>query len=152
MAGTYDNAFFPVDYNPERYWPNLYWPRFEEEPPTDVSVKCADTVAILEEWQETLTIWRHSTQQYDDTGLDPQTTWTQIETFEGDWQSVDGRTMRKEAKLSVKSRAIIISPCGVDVEADDRIYKEDGTYMYVNYVREYEDHITIYMKREAGSY
>lgn len=111
--------------------------------------KCQDTVDILTEWIETLTAFR-ATNTYDASMMASQS-WSSVGSFAGDWQPVSGHTMREEAGLSVKSDAIIIAPCGTEVDEGDRIYRPDGTCMYVNYVRRYEDHLTIYLTRQEGS-
>ena len=117
--------------------------------PASAVTKCADTATILDEWQETFTIKRLTT-IYNASRIAVET-WTQIGTFLGDWQPVSGSTMRNEAGLSIKSESLIIGTCDVDIEENDRVERADGANMYVNYVREYEDHITVYLKRTIGS-
>jgi len=107
-----------------------------------------DTLNILNEWGETLTIKRRSN-EYDDTGM-ATVTWIEIGDFTGDWQSLPGSAIIEEEGLSVKSSSQIIAAYNTDVRAGDRIYKAGGTYEYINYVRFYEDHVTIRMKKTEG--
>lgn len=108
----------------------------------------ADTDAILAEWGETLTVKRLVDPTYDDEGkaivTDDQ--WTQIpagETIVGDWQPLPGSAIIEEQGLEVKSEAQIIVAFDADIETGDRISKGDDPFMYVNYVRRYEDHCTV---------
>ena len=110
---------------------------------------CADTVAVISDWAETLTVHRR-TVDYDAAGKSISS-WTSVGTFVGDWQPVSADTMRAEAGLSIRSKAVVIGPCNLDIEEDDRIYKEDGTFMYVNYMQLHEEHAEIYLKRDEGS-
>ena len=117
-------------------------------PVTDTEI-CQDTLDILDDWEELFEITRKS-KTYN-SGKMAVETWTSIGTFLGDWQPVSGNTMRNEAGLSFKSEAQIIAPCDTDIQEDDRIYSTDGSFMYVNYVKRYEDHKTIYLKKTGGS-
>ncbi len=110
---------------------------------------CDDTLDILSDWEELLDV-RRLTKTYNDAKIAVET-YASIGTFLGDWQPVSGSTMRNEAGMSIKSEAQIIAPCDAVVDNDDRIYRADGSYMYVNYVRRYEDHLTIMLKRSEGS-
>jgi hypothetical protein len=110
---------------------------------------CQDTLDILDDWEELLEVTRMS-KTFNDDKIAVET-WTSVGTFLGDWQPVSGSTMRNEAGLSIKSEAQIIGPCDADVQEDDKIYRTNGSFMYVNYVRHYEDHKTIYLKKTGGS-
>jgi hypothetical protein len=112
-------------------------------------VKCADTVSILTEWNENLSIYR-MTKSYNSAGI-AEESWTLVEAFIGDWQPVSGATIRAEAGLSVRTSSRVIGPCNLDVEENDQIRKEDGTIEYVNFVQNFEDHTTIHLKRDEGS-
>ena len=103
----------------------------------------ADTVQLLSVWGESLVVKR-ATNSFDSTGKATQT-WTEVGTYLGDWQPVDGSLMRAETGLAVKSDAKIIMPYGVDVLAGDRIYRADGSYENVNYCKVYPDHTTVYL-------
>lgn len=108
-----------------------------------------DTDAILLDWQETLTIKRGSA-TYNAQHI-ASVSWTSVGTFAGDWQPVSGATRRAEAGASIKSEAQVIAAYDVDVAENDRIERADGSFMYVNYVQSFEDHVTIFLKRTAGS-
>jgi hypothetical protein len=112
-------------------------------------VKCADTVSILTEWNETLSTYR-MTATYDAAGIAAES-WTLVEAFVGDWQPVSGATLRAEAGLSVRTMSVVLGPCNLDVEENDRVQKADGTFQYVDFVQEFEDHTTIHLKRDKGS-
>ena len=128
----------PKGFWPEHFWPDNFWPETEE-----YSKRCLDTVAILSEWSESLTVKRKNV----DYSVEiPEIIWVDIGTFLGDWQPVYGTAMRKESGLKIKSKALVIAPCGVNVEGDDRIYRADGSFMIVNYVNKYEDHLTAFLK------
>lgn len=109
----------------------------------------ADTVDILEDWKETLTIKRR-TVTYDAAGK-PVSTWATVETVEADWQPVAGSTLIAEAARKVKSDALLIAPVDADIEENDQIHRADGTWWYVNYVRAYEDHLSVFLTRTEGS-
>ena len=102
-----------------------------------------DTLDILQTWGESLVVKR-ATNSFDSTGKATQT-WTEVGTYLGDWQPVDGDLMRSETGLAVKSDAKIITPYGVNVLAGDRIYRADETFEYVNYTQKFEDHTTVYL-------
>jgi len=109
----------------------------------------ADTVTILSEWGETLTVQRRSITY--DTESKAVETWQTIATINGDWQPLSGLVAYEEQGLEVKSVSQIITEEGVDVKPGDRIYRVDGSYECVNYIRKYEDHYTIRMTiAEAG--
>lgn len=109
----------------------------------------ADTTQILIEWKETLTVKRLVDPEYDAAGKanrdDDQ--WTQqpddSTTITGDWQELPGSAITEEQGREIKSNAQVIAAHDVDVEEGDRIYREDDSYMYVNYILNYEDHCTI---------
>ena len=111
--------------------------------------KCADTVDILTEWAENLSIYR-MTKTYDAQGMAIES-WTLVGAFIGDWQPVSAATMRAEAGLSVRTSSVVFGPCDLDVEENDRIQKDDGTFEYVNFAQMHEDHAEIYLKRDKGS-
>lgn len=111
---------------------------------------CADMESIIDNWdEETFTVLRN-TPTYDSEGMKTDV-YAAIGTFDGDWQPAKGRTAREEKGRVVKSDAFIISPCDIDVLEDDRIRKADMTFMYVNYVKRYKGHITVFLKRTEGS-
>jgi hypothetical protein len=97
---------------------------------------CGHTVDILANWTETLEIRRLGGPvafSYDSTGAavrDEQV----IATFLGDWQD-----------------AVVFGPCSLAVQENDRIYRADGTFEYVNYFRNQEDHAEIFLTRVLGS-
>ncbi len=115
-------------------------------PPTEM---CQDVSDLIEDREETLTVYRRSV-TYDNTVLGAEV-WNLQGTFSGDWQPQSGKLRRQEKGLAVKSIAFIIAGCNIDVEEDDRITRTDGTFEYVNYVKEYHGHTTIFLKRELGS-
>jgi SPP1 family predicted phage head-tail adaptor len=107
-----------------------------------------DTLDFLDEWGETMTLKRKST-SYD--GLGKATvTWVTITTFVGDWQTLPGSIVQEEQGLKVKSDAQVITAYNQDIRQYDRVYRQDGTYEYVNYIRKYEDHLTIRVTRTQG--
>jgi len=111
---------------------------------------CQDAVDIVTGWDvELLTVCRR-TNSYDASGLATES-WPAVGTFNGDWQPVSGRVSRDEEGLQIKSDAFIIAPCSADVEAGDRIYRAAGTFEYVNYVKTYKGHQTIYLTKTMGS-
>ena len=113
----------------------------------------SDTDLILASWGETLTVKRLSGPTYDDAGkanrADNQ--WTEIGDITGDYQALPGSAVAEEQGLESKSEAQVIAAFDVDVEDGDRIYRADDTYMIVNYIRKYEDHVTIRLKRTQGA-
>lgn len=111
---------------------------------------CADMEQIIDNWdEETFTVLRN-TPSFDSSGQRIDN-YAAIGTFDGDWQPARGRTNVEEKGREVKSEAFIISPCDIDTIEDDRIRKPDGTFMYVNYVKRYKGHITVFLKRMEGS-
>ena len=106
----------------------------------------SDTSFALSEWGETLTVLRDAP-SYSGGGGMASHSWAGAGTILGDWQPVDGKTVMMEAKMTVKSESLVICAVDVDVLANDRLQRADGTYMYVNYIRKHEDHWTIYLKR-----
>lgn len=117
--------------------------------PADVAALCNDTVNIISDWEEALDIYRMS-KTYNDSGI-AEESWTLVGAFIGDWQPVSAATMRAEAGLSVRTSSLVIGPCDLDVEENDRIQKADGTFEYVNFSQQHEEHIEIYLKRDEGS-
>lgn len=115
----------------------------------------ADTTQFLAEWGDTLTVKRLVDPTYDDEGKantnDDQ--WTQFpagETIKGDWQALPGSAVIEEQGLEVKSVAQVIAAFDADIQAGDRIYK-GGSYLYVNYVVPYEDHMTVRLTKTEVS-
>lgn len=110
-----------------------------------------DTEEILTDdtWEEVLTLKRGSV-TYDDVGLS-SITWTTLGTFLGDYQPVTGVTFREEKGLKVKSDARIICSTSCQATENDKVIRSDDTEYYVNYVRKYEDHYTLYLIRVKGS-
>lgn len=117
--------------------------------PTAPTEWCEDTVKVIEDYKETLSVYRVSV-AYDAAGIGDQT-WNLQGTFLGDWQPWSQKLLRAEKGLSIKSVAFIIAGCDLDVENDDKIFRADGSFEYVNYVKEYHGHTTIFLKREQGS-
>ncbi len=110
---------------------------------------CADASDVIADYDETLSVYRKSA-TYDASGM-ANLTWNLQGTFLGDWQPVSGQAMRKEEGLSIKSTAMVIAACNLDVENDDRIQRADGSFEYVNYVKIFHGHTTIFLKKQAGS-
>lgn len=113
-----------------------------------LSLAQADTTAILNVWGETLTVKRRSA-SYGATGK-ATITWTTIGTITGDWQPLPGSAIIEEAGLEVKSSSQIYAVYNAGILAGDRIYRIDGTYEYVNYIKKHEDHLAIRMKLTEG--
>jgi len=107
-----------------------------------------DTLDLLDEWGETLTVKRRSASY--GAGGKATITWTTIGTIVGDWQPLPGSAVIEEAGLEVKSSSQIFTVYNASVQAGDRIYKADGSYEYINYVKPYEDHMAIRMKLTEG--
>ena len=104
---------------------------------------CADTEAIIADWAETLSVHR-KTVTYSVAGVGSEV-WSEVDSFEGDWQPTRGEMVYAEAGLQIESDARIIGPCGVDVQPSDRVVQDDGSYMKVEYVAVHEGHLTIYL-------
>ena len=107
-----------------------------------------DTLNFLDEWGETLTVKRRSA-SYGASGK-AMITWTTIGTVTGDWQPLPGSAIIEEAGLEVKSSSQIFTVYNADILAGDRIYRADGSYEYVNYLKSHEDHIAVRMKLTEG--
>ena len=105
----------------------------------------ADTVNILSDWGEVLTVKR-ATLTYDGTGKAIRT-WPPGVDYSGDWQPVKGSTQMVEVGMAVKSDAQVIFPVTANVQEGDRIYRADDSYMIVNYVKKYEDHLTVFLTK-----
>lgn len=114
-----------------------------------IAAWCQDTVDIISDWSEDLEIFR-MTPTYNDSGIANEV-WTLVGAFIGDWQPVSAATMRAEAGLSVRTSSVVFGPCDLDVVENDRIQKDDGTFEYVNFSKQHEDHIEVYLKRDKGS-
>ncbi|MCK5020495.1 MAG: hypothetical protein KAS32_25985 [Candidatus Peribacteraceae bacterium] len=120
-------------------------------PDTPIGQMRQDTVNILSTGAigSELFIVKRSVEFYD--GESKATiTWTQVETFNGDWQPVDGNTIRAEEGLADKSDAVCYGPYGIDVLGGDRIYRADGSYEYINYVRPFDEHTEIFVTKTKG--
>ena len=119
----------------------------EPTPPTEF---CQDMADVLDDYggKETLSVYRVSV---DYTGVIPVETWGLQGTFSGDWQPLSGDVIRAEKGLAIKSVAMIQAGCDIDVENDDKIFRDDGTFEYVNYVKLWHGHTTVFMKKEKGS-
>ena len=59
--------------------------------------------------------------------------------------------MTEEQGFENKSSSQIFTAHNVTVEENDRIYRSDNSYEYVNYVKRLEDHVCIRMKMVEGS-
>jgi len=117
--------------------------------PTPSGELCQDAADIIDDWdKETLSVYRVSV---DYSGQIPVETWALQGTFSGDWQPVSGSVQRREEGLKIKSTAFIIAGCNIDVENDDKLYRADGSFEYVNYVKKYHGHTTVFMKKQKGS-
>ena len=73
--------------------------------------------------------------------------WSTVSTTYGVHQGIDGETQRREAMLEVKSESRLLVLYNEDILERDRVYQEDGDFMYVNYVNEYKGHKTAYLTR-----
>jgi hypothetical protein len=109
----------------------------------------ADTAQILTTWGETLTVKRKSV-TYPSDGK-ASITWATNGTITGDWQAVRGSTIRDEEGMERKSFAIVIAAHDADVQQDDQVHRAGGEWGFVNYVRSYEDHRTIYLTKTEGA-
>ena len=104
-----------------------------------------DTINILTDWGEDLIVKRPSS-SFDGVGIPTDTPKT-IGTYTGDWQPVSGKVQEEESGLAIKSDAQVIFAITVDVQENDQIYRSDGSFMWVNYVKSYEDHLTVYLTK-----
>ena len=105
-----------------------------------------DTVSILASgWGEDLIVKRPSN-TFGSGGV-PTEALATIGTYSGDWQPVSGKLQAEEAGLAIKSDAVVIFAVTVDVQENDKIYRADDSFMNVNYVRSYEDHLTAYLTK-----
>lgn len=110
---------------------------------------CVDAAAVIADFDETLTVQRVSV-TYDASGMAVEN-WVEQGTFLGDWQPMTGEAMRREDGLKIKSMAMIIAACNIDVQNDDKIFRADGSFEYVNYVKIYHGHTTIFVSKQRGS-
>ncbi len=117
--------------------------------PTPPTEWCADVAELIEDYKETLSVYRLSA-TYDASALGSEV-WNLQGNFQGDWQPWSTKLLRAEKGLSIKSVAFIIAGCNIDVEENDKVFRADLTFEYVNYVKEYIGHTTIFLKREQGS-
>lgn len=119
--------------------------------PVATTARCSDTVSIINDWDpESFQVSRQTVTYAAGDGM-PSQSWSVVETFEGDWQPVSGTVMRQEEGRKIKSTSFIITPCDVDVSEGDRVYRADNSYEYVNYVKRYSGHITIFLTDTVGS-
>lgn len=111
---------------------------------------CDDASYVIDNWDpEVLTIQRNSL-SFDSTGMSVNN-YVNASSFVGDWQPANGNTAIVEEGRKVRSEAFVIAPCGLDVIGEDRVQKVDGSFMYVNHVKVYRGHITIFLKKTEGS-
>jgi len=108
----------------------------------------ADVIDIISEHDETLTIYR-ATSTYGNSGMASQS-WASQGTFLGHWQPASGKTERAEEGRKIKSEAFIIAPNTASGAEDDKITRASGETMYVNYIKKYAGHQTIFLKKTAG--
>jgi hypothetical protein len=110
-----------------------------------------DTENILADdgWNESMTLKR-GTVTYDNVGQ-ASISWQTIETFLGDWQPVTGQMIQEEKGLKVKSDARIICKTSSSANENDKIIRSNNDEFYVHYVRKYEDHFTIYLRKIEGA-
>jgi len=113
-----------------------------------VALAQQDTLDILGKWGETLTVKRRSN-TYNASGI-ATVAWVTVGTILGDWQPLPGDATIEEEGLSVKSSSQILTVYNANVLPGDRIYRSDGTYEYVNYIKKHEDHMTIRVSLTAG--
>jgi hypothetical protein len=104
---------------------------------TLVSDLQAVVTAVLTDYGEAMRVSSESAITYDGSGIatiareNPQS----APTFLGSpWETVSGATLHKEAGRESKSSAQFICVQGVTILPDDRIYRADNTWKYVNYV------------------
>jgi len=107
-----------------------------------------ETGVISSDCDETLTIYR-ATQSYGSGGM-ATPSWASQGTFSGHWQPASGKTERAEEGRKIKSEAFIIASRTASVNEDDKITRAGGETMYVNYVKKYAGHQTIFLKKTAG--
>jgi len=107
-----------------------------------------DTDEILKDWYETVTIKSRAV-SYDDSdedGLGDSTFGASV-SIVGDWQPITGVLPEEEGGKRPRSVAQLITRPDVNAQEDDQVIRSDGTIYYVNYVKAYEDHCTIRLKR-----
>ena len=109
----------------------------------------ADSVAIISDWDETLTVKR-ATVSYGATGQGTPT-YNTASTITGHWQPMSGAAMRAEQGMKNKSDAMIVAAAGIGVQAGDQIMRSDNSFMYVNYVKKYQGHTSIFLTKTGGS-
>jgi head-tail adaptor len=109
----------------------------------------ADTLAILGRWAESIDVHR-ATLTYDGAGLASES-WASVGVIQADWQTKPGTVITTESGEKRIADAVIQAPAGVNVAEHDRVYRCDGSFEYVVYVKTYEDHTAIYVNRTEGS-
>lgn len=107
-----------------------------------------NTISVITDlFSETLTIHRSSTVY---SGGKPTITWSSVGTFLGDWQPKSGLTERQQQSLGIECESRIIGEHDVDIMENDKVFREDGTFEYVVYVRRYATHVTVYLSGKKG--
>jgi len=107
------------------------------------SMRADTTDLILNDWGDTITVQRKN-RSWNDSNMAVET-WSTNGTIYGDFQAVDGNTIREEIGRRVKSIAVIFCAYDADIQENDRIVFSGETY-YVNYTRVHEDHMKVYLK------
>jgi len=155
-AGTYEYSFaepasnLTYTYSMEiSYGGETYYFTDTFTPTTPTAGITTDIAPALAEWGETLTIKR-STIIYGAAGIAVQT-WATQSTFTGHWQPGDGKAIEVEVGRKVVYTAKIIACPNIGVIEGDQIYRADGTFEYVVFVKKYRGHITIYTEKTRGA-
>ncbi len=77
-------------------------------------------------------------------------TWTHQAFILAEWQPVSGSVRYEEQGRSVQSIATLFTAVDVDVEDDDRVTRNsDSSISYVNYIKRYDDHWEIMLKKDV---
>jgi len=111
-----------------------------------------DFASIIGDFEESLTIKRLAA-TYDSLGrLDASAIWLSITTVNGDWQPISGQTILEEQGLDIKSDAKVLVPYNTNVCEGDRVYRNAlATFEYVNYVKKYASHLTVFLTKTRNS-
>ena len=68
----------------------------------------------------------------------------------GEWQPVSGTVRYEEQGMSIQSTATLFTAVDVDVQDDDRVTRiADASIGYVNYIKKYDDHWEIMLKKDV---
>lgn len=110
----------------------------------------AGAALVLANIGEALTIYAESAVNYDDDGA-ASFIWDPGTAVVGAWQPVSGKMIHREAGLSIKSTAQVMLAVSTAVNPGDRIFREDGTWKYVNYVMEWAGHKLAMMVDTKGN-